>query len=317
MAVTPAMRRSTALRLGDRSLCKSDLAVLASMINAAFRLPDVSVRERSRSISKYPAYASVMSTLSKGIPPDHDADSTPPFISSIQAGTVASFPLKYSHAEAYLGEDAGSRTVLAVDAAHTIHPLAGQGLNLGLETQTLRHSGDIGPFTALRPYATLLVDARTDRLGMFSGPQGVERVDTVKAALMMDAGGGRSTRSGWEWDLLAAEMSAARMVTYSGANPTPAPSSPPRPPELNNEEMVYPAPPRSAPFRPVHQINHRAQARASQESSACMVHPLEGASWLQPVPGPSPHSPSGMSSECVWIESQFISRNIVGVQCMA
>ncbi|KAF8121681.1 hypothetical protein EV363DRAFT_1588478 [Boletus edulis] len=228
----------------------------------------------------YPAYASVTSALSKGIPPDHDADSTPPFISSIQAGTVASFPLKYSHAEAYLGEDAGSRTVLAVDAAHTIHPLAGQGLNLGL-----------GPFTALRPYATLLVDARTDRLGMFSGPQDVERVDTVKAALMMDAGGGRSTRSGWEWDLLAAEMSAARM-------PTPAPSSPPRPPELNNEEMVYPAPPRSAPFRPVHQINHRAQARASQESSACMVHPLEGASWLQPVPGPSPHSPSGMSSEC-------------------
>ncbi|KAG9310605.1 hypothetical protein JVU11DRAFT_9170 [Chiua virens] len=155
------------------ALCKSGPDVLASMINAAFRLPEVSIRylhdrileaeaagatlshdaikdeiafrERSNNISKYPAYA------------------LPSLRLPSQAGTIASFPLRYNHTEAYLGEGAGSRTVLMGDAAHTIHPLAGQGLDLGLGDvecparcidQTLKHGGDIGSYTALRPYAS-------------------------------------------------------------------------------------------------------------------------------------------------------------------
>lgn len=243
------------------------------MINAAFRLPDVSIRylhdrileadaagetlshdaisdeiafrERSHNISKYSAYASVTSALSGGIPPN-DADSIPPLVSSIQAGTIASFPLRYSHAEAYLGEGAGSRTVLVGDAAHTIHPLAGQGLNLGLGdveclarciAQTLRHGGDIGSYIALRPYASERyfenhkVMSAVDKLHkLYSstlepivwarsvGLEVLNELDTVKAALMMDAGG-RSMGSGWEWNLLArgveglaTGMSAARML---------------------------------------------------------------------------------------------------------
>ena len=41
---------------------------------------------------------------------------------------VSSFPLHQLHAKEYFSK----RTVLIGDAAHTIHPLAGQGLNLGL-----------------------------------------------------------------------------------------------------------------------------------------------------------------------------------------
>lgn len=57
----------------------------------------------------------------------------PPPVISIQEGSVASFPLRMAHADSYIGEEEhGSRTVLLGDAAHTIHPLAGQGLNMGL-----------------------------------------------------------------------------------------------------------------------------------------------------------------------------------------
>ncbi|KAK2025242.1 ubiquinone biosynthesis mono0xygenase COQ6 [Colletotrichum zoysiae] len=45
----------------------------------------------------------------------------------VQEGTVASFPLKMRHADTYTAE----RIALVGDAAHTIHPLAGQGLNQG------------------------------------------------------------------------------------------------------------------------------------------------------------------------------------------
>ena len=41
---------------------------------------------------------------------------------------ISSFPLHQLHAKEYFAD----RTVLVGDSAHTIHPLAGQGLNLGL-----------------------------------------------------------------------------------------------------------------------------------------------------------------------------------------
>ena len=156
-------------------------SVLASLINAAFRLPEVSIRylhdlllssaasqktltpdgvreeilwrERSHNISAASAYSSALSTREVGIPPE-GSESLPPLVTSIQPGTVASFPLKYSHVDTYIGDD--GRTALVGDAAHTTHPLAGQGLNTGLadvqvlaqiiETSLLQ-GGDIGAYS--------------------------------------------------------------------------------------------------------------------------------------------------------------------------
>ena len=81
----------------------------------------------------------------------------PPTVASVEAKSVASFPLRLSHAETYLG----NRTVLVGDAAHTTHPLAGQGLNMGLadvrvlaETweKARRVGGDLGAETSSLEY---------------------------------------------------------------------------------------------------------------------------------------------------------------------
>jgi ubiquinone biosynthesis monooxygenase Coq6 len=78
-----------------------------------------------------------------------DLSSFPPVVKSIDSRSIASFPLKLTHAESYIG----NRTALVGDAAHTIHPLAGQGLNMGLGDvrvladvweETVCKGGDLG-----------------------------------------------------------------------------------------------------------------------------------------------------------------------------
>ncbi|KAJ9095693.1 hypothetical protein QFC21_005565 [Naganishia friedmannii] len=106
--------------------------------------------------------------------------SLPPPITSVAPATIASFPLKLSHAESYVGE----RTVLVGDAAHTIHPLAGQGLNMGLADvkvlgevweRVKLNGGDLGAYTSLLPYtrerypANHLLLSTTDKLHYLFG----------------------------------------------------------------------------------------------------------------------------------------------------
>lgn len=81
----------------------------------------------------------------------------PPRVKSVLGETRARFPLKLSHADTYCAE----RIALVGDAAHTTHPLAGQGLNMGqgdveallnaLENAVSRGS-DIGSLLALQPF---------------------------------------------------------------------------------------------------------------------------------------------------------------------
>jgi 2-octaprenylphenol hydroxylase len=72
-------------------------------------------------------------------------------------GERAAFPLTSAHAQSYIGE----RVVLVGDAAHRVHPLAGQGLNLGLAdvavlsevlVDALERKQDIGARATLRRY---------------------------------------------------------------------------------------------------------------------------------------------------------------------
>ena len=122
------------------------------MVNAAFRLLPVDL-----------AY---MHTITSGQSDEFswrekntafEAQKIPQIAVGVQEGSVASFPLKMRHADTYVGH----RAALLGDAAHTIHPLAGQGLNQGLgDSQSLaKHIGnavavgkDIGSNWALDAY---------------------------------------------------------------------------------------------------------------------------------------------------------------------
>lgn len=86
-----------------------------------------------------------------------DPETIPQSVIGLQEGSVASFPLKLRHADTYISD----RIALVGDAAHTIHPLAGQGLNQGqADVQSLAkaiqyavsHGQDLGAQMWLEQY---------------------------------------------------------------------------------------------------------------------------------------------------------------------
>lgn len=137
-----------------------------AMVNAAFRLSTVDL-----------AY---MHTQSEGQADElawrlqHtklESPRVPHEVIGLQEGSVASFPLKLRHADTYIGE----RVVLVGDAAHTVHPLAGQGLNQGQgDVESLAktiqaaatHGQDIGVQMSLEPYNSERYAANNMLLGV-------------------------------------------------------------------------------------------------------------------------------------------------------
>lgn len=109
----------------------------------------------------------------------------PPTITSVQENTMASFPLRFRHATSLTAP----RVALVGDAAHTVHPLAGQGLNLGLAdaaslsatiAYAVTHGMDIGDGMALERYAQ-------ERFG--KGLLLAGGVDALNAMYQLGAGG--------------------------------------------------------------------------------------------------------------------------------
>ena len=119
-----------------------------AMVNAAFRLdiPDLNYMftQPSDQLSEYEWRSSMVSTNEL-----EQTRAIPRPVQSVQGGSIASFPLRLRQATSYTAH----RIALIGDAAHTIHPLAGQGLNMGLaDSQALasaieyavEHGADIG-----------------------------------------------------------------------------------------------------------------------------------------------------------------------------
>ncbi|KAH9873425.1 hypothetical protein IAQ61_004048 [Plenodomus lingam] len=123
-----------------------------AMVNAGFRLSPTDL-EYLHTLSS--GQQEEVAWREKHTPVDTRA--IPMRATNVQAGTVASFPLRMRHADTYTGE----RVALVGDAAHTIHPLAGQGLNQGQGdaaalVRTISHAvqtgQDVGSTLALESY---------------------------------------------------------------------------------------------------------------------------------------------------------------------
>ncbi len=104
----------------------------------------------------------------------------------------SSFPLQLARARAWVGAQATGAWALAGDAAHNLHPLSGQGLNLGLaDTQSLaailrerEYWRPLGDLRLLRRYER---SRQADTLAMLSGTDALQRLFSAPGPLFQAA----------------------------------------------------------------------------------------------------------------------------------
>ncbi|KAJ3029856.1 UNVERIFIED_CONTAM: putative ubiquinone biosynthesis monooxygenase [Siphonaria sp. JEL0065] len=116
-----------------------------------------------------------------GSPP---SNTTVPQISNVIEQSRAGFPLRFYLSERYVSDQ---RVALIGDAAHTIHPLAGQGLNLGLLDvgtiskvieEGVQAGSDIGNIHTLQKYAA---ERFTPNLGMMMAVDSIGKLFRAEA----------------------------------------------------------------------------------------------------------------------------------------
>ena len=170
----------------SKLLLAADPKVFAALINAAFILDEADLEyyfkalaNQSGSSTEAPTNEELLADIKGRIEDvwntlgdDSQIESCyPPQVVDIVPDTRARFPLKFSHADTYIAE----RIALVGDAAHTTHPLAGQGLNMGQHdveqlTKALEHGAlrglDIGSKLCLEPYWGFSYGFNATRLGM-------------------------------------------------------------------------------------------------------------------------------------------------------
>jgi 2-octaprenylphenol hydroxylase len=117
------------------------------------------------------------------------------------ASPRARFPLRRQHAERY----AGDRVVLIGDAAHVVHPLAGQGVNLGFQDvaallaalEQARAAGDdLGETATLRRYERARRGANAAMIELMDGFKRLFGDQRGAVAALRDAGMRAFDRSG-------------------------------------------------------------------------------------------------------------------------
>ncbi len=104
----------------------------------------------------------------------------------LRVGKRTAYPLTFTHAYSYIGP----RMALVADAAHAIHPIAGQGLNLGLRdiaalaeliVQAKDKGHDVGADTLLEVYQQ---QRRFDNSLMAAATDGLNRLFSKKSKLL-------------------------------------------------------------------------------------------------------------------------------------
>merc|ERR1719291_810072 len=108
--------------------------------------------------------------------PSKQQEESPPVVTGVF--NRAAFPLGFGHSTRYIGP----RTVLVGDAAHRVHPLAGQGVNLGfgdvaslasVVEDSLREGGRLGQQSYLAQYET---ERQRHNLATMAGIDGLQRL---------------------------------------------------------------------------------------------------------------------------------------------